>query len=442
MKNKKQIVGLNIFIIVVAAVYAVLMILGNVSVVKSSVATVSGSYGEQYAIENKLEQVILSDSQLPYFDQRYELFDYNVEGGEVVIEGYEGTSVDIVIPAVLEGKAVVALSEDFVSSLETVKNVYLADSVEIIPEEADKSITLWVSESSELNNLPEESEWKIENYYDSDYINFYLSELPFQFNAKGQTMEITAYTGNEELVVIPAYINGYPVTEVSMDFLGTAQIVVIPETVTSITGVTSTTLYSDVFLVELIFTVLAFLIALITIDVLLPRYAKSLEEHFLTGSQMISVVFYVLIQTAFGIVTTYFLAIPVFLALIISIVILVVFIARMMLAGAGRKQAIEVEQRVAEKTSRMKAIKDSCKNLAGDVRDANLRKEVQRLVDEIRFSDAVSREDLEGMEAEIEKAIAELKNSIAAENTDEIKKQIELTMKLVKERNLKCKSGK
>ena len=67
---------------------------------------------------------------------------------------------------------------------------------------------------------------------------------------------------------------------------------------------------------------------------------------------------------------------------------------------------------------------------------------MQRLVDEIRFSDAVSRDDLEEMENEIEKAIAELKNSIASENTEEIKKQIELTMKMVKERNLKCKSGK
>ncbi|MBR5596303.1 MAG: hypothetical protein IKW30_02725 [Lachnospiraceae bacterium] len=442
MKNKKQIIGLNLFIIVIAAVYAVLMIMGNVKVVKSSVATVGGSYGEEYAIENKLNQVVLSDSQLPYFDQRYELFDYNVENGEVVLEGYEGKSSDLVIPAVLEGKPVVGMSDDFIASMKTVKNIYLPNSVKTIPEEAEKSLTLWVSEDSDLNDLPEESEWKIEHYYDSDFINFYLSELLFNYNVNGETIEITKYTGNDSLVVIPAYINGYPVTDVSMDFLGTAEIIVIPETVNNITGTSSKALYSEVFLVELIFTVMAFLIALITIDVLLPRYAKNLEEHFLTGSQMISVVVYVLAQTGFGIATTYFIILPVFLALIISVVILVVFIASMMLAGTGRKQAIEVEKRVAEKTSKMKAIKDSCKNLAGDVRDAQLRKEVQRLVDEIRFSDAVSRDDLEEMENEIEKAIAELKNSIASENTEEIKKQIELTMKMVKERNLKCKSGK
>ena len=42
---------MNIFVIVIAIVYAAIMILGNVRVVKSSVATISGSYGCQSMLQ-------------------------------------------------------------------------------------------------------------------------------------------------------------------------------------------------------------------------------------------------------------------------------------------------------------------------------------------------------------------------------------------------------
>ena len=442
MRKKKQVVGLNIFVILVAIAYALIMIIGNVSVAKSSVATISGSYGEQYAIENHLNQVVLADSEQVYFDQRYELFDYNVNDGKITLENYSGKSSDLVIPKSIGGVKITALGENFISSLDTVKNVYLPLNVREILGEVDTNITIHCPENATLIVDYEETDWTIEVVYDSDFINFELGDIPFQYNLNEANAEITRYDGNEELVVIPSYINGYPVTTVSMDFLGTAEVIVIPETVTNITGSSVQVLYSPVFMIELIFTIFAFVVALITVNVLLPRYRKNTEEYLLTGNQMVAVILYVVVQTIFGIAATYFLMISAFIALIISLIIIGGFVAILMLGGAGRKHVKKLEAHVAEKTSGMKAIKDSSRNMASEIRNPELRKQVQRLVDEIRFSDAVSRADLNDIESEIEDAIQELKKSISAGDEDAIKNNVECTMQLVKERNIRCKSGK
>ena len=442
MRKKKQVVGLNIFVILVAIAYALIMIIGNVSVAKSSVATISGSYGEQYAIENHLNQVVLADSEQVYFDQRNELFDYNVNDGKITLENYSGKSSDLVIPKSIGGVKITALGENFISSLDTVKNVYLPLNVREILGEVDTNITIHCPENATLIADYEETDWNIEVVYDSDFINFELGDIPFQYNLNEANAEITRYDGNEELVVIPSYINGYPVTTVSMDFLGTAEVIVIPETVTNITGSSVQVLYSPVFMIELIFTIFAFVVAIITVNVLLPRYRKNTEEYLLTGNQIVAVILYVVVQTIFGIAATYFLMISAFIALIISLIIIGGFVAILMLGGAGRKHVKKLEAHVAEKTSGMKAIKDSSRNMASEIRNPELRKQVQRLVDEIRFSDAVSRADLNDIESEIEDAIQELKKSISAGDEDAIKNNVECTMQLVKERNIRCKSGK
>ena len=373
MRKKKQVVGLNIFVILVAIAYALIMIIGNVSVAKSSVATISVSYGEQYAIENHLNQVVLADSEQVYFDQRYELFDYNVNDGKITLENYSGKSSDLVIPKSIGGVKITALGENFISSLDTVKNVYLPLNVREILGEVDTNITIHCPENATLIADYEETDWNIEVVYDSDFINFELGDIPFQYNLNEANAEITRYDGNEELVVIPSYINGYPVTTVSMDFLGTAEVIVIPETVTNITGSSVQVLYSPVFMIELIFTIFAFVVAIITVNVLLPRYRKNTEEYLLTGNQIVAVILYVVVQTIFGIAATYFLMISAFIALIISLIIIGGFVAILMLGGAGRKHVKKLEAHVAEKTSGMKAIKDSSRNMASEIRNPELR---------------------------------------------------------------------
>ena len=441
MKNKR-IIGLNIFVIITAIIYALIMILGNVKVVKASVATIAGSYGEQYATEYKLNQISLADSQQVYFDQRYEIFDYNINNGNIVLEKYEGKSSELVIPASIEGIKVTTLGEDFISSLDTVKSIYVSENIAEILGNAETDVTIYCPEESVLVSGYEEKGWNIETAYDSDFVNFNLGDIPFQYNLNGDVVEITGYAGNDEILVLPSYINGYPVSTIAMDILGAADIIVIPETVTDITGISAKALYSPVFMIELIFTILAFVVSLIMVNIYTPRYHKNTNEYLLTGNQVTAVVLYVVVQSLFAVISTYFLKISVLIALVVSIVIIVVFVAMIMLGGIGRQHVKETETRVAEKTSRMKVVKASVRNLSVEIKDPDLRKQVQRLEDEVRFSDPVSRNDLDDIESEIEATIYRLKKSISEGNEEEIKSITEYAMKVVAERNVKCKSAK
>ena len=165
--KKTRIILFNIIVLLVAVVFFLVLIIGHVGVVKSSVAVAPGSYGEQYAKDNHLNIIELADSQMNLFDQRYE-------------EKEEG-----------------------------------------------------------------------EDETEEDYVFLPLSSIPFEYNLNGNNAEIVYYTGNDDVVAIPSYIDGHTVTKISMDLVGIADVIVIPDTVTNITGKSVLYLTTALFIIEL-----------------------------------------------------------------------------------------------------------------------------------------------------------------------------------------------
>ena len=138
MNRVKNRIFLNIIIIVIAIIFSIILVIGNVGRAVSNVAVVPGSYAEEYAEKNRLNVVKLADSQQIFFDQRYETFDYEVENDDTItLERYSGSSINLVIPAFIDGRLVTSLSEDFMKSLSTVKNAYISNAVREIGGEAD-----------------------------------------------------------------------------------------------------------------------------------------------------------------------------------------------------------------------------------------------------------------------------------------------------------------
>jgi biopolymer transport protein ExbB/TolQ len=157
---------------------------------------------------------------------------------------------------------------------------------------------------------------------------------------------------------------------------------------------------------------------------------------------MVSVVLYVLAQIGFAIAAIYYISITPLLALVISLVILAVFVLFIFSAGIGRQHVKEVARRNIEKTSRMDAIKLAVRGMDESISDPELKKKVIRLVEEIRYSDPVSRQDLDGIESDLEKAIDDVKAAIAKGDSKAIASMIDTTMNMIKERNSMCKEGK
>ncbi|MBR5419567.1 MAG: hypothetical protein IK115_00310 [Lachnospiraceae bacterium] len=441
MKKGRQLL-LSIIILLIALIYSGVLILGRIGVVKSNVAVISGSYGDQFAKDNKLNVVELADSQKGYFDQHYELFDYNIDGGTISLERYDGKSRELIIPAKINGVSVTTISGNMIEGLNGVEKLYISPAIREISGEPVEKPLICCTEDNRFYKENADVGWKFELIYDSDFINYDLGDIPFEYNIKADGAEITAWHGSDEILVIPAYINGYPVTEVSMNILGTADITVIPETVKSISGEVKRFVFPVTLAIELIATVAAFLIALICINVLLPRYRKGNEEYVLNGGQMVLAIAYVLLQTIFSIYAINSKGFSPYIALIVSLIIFVVFMVLMFAGGIGREHAKAVDAKIERKTEKMKSIKYMCKGMADNVKDEELRKKVQQLEEEIRYSDPSSRSDLEEMENEIESLLAELLGVIAKKDNDSVIDITDRLTEIVKKRNDKCKVGK
>lgn len=434
----------NVLIGLIAIAYIAILIIGNVVHVSVPVATVDGSYAETFAKNKHLKSIELSDTQKKYFDHRYEVFDYDVNAdGTVTLQSYKGVSTSLIIPCRIAGRVVSVIGENLFSKVTFVKEAYLPATIKEIKGEPTKNVHLYCDNDSAFIKSADNELWDIENLYDSEYVDFYNGDIPFEYNESGDSIEIKQYTGNESFIVVPSYINGKPVTRVSMDFLGKYEFVVFPATVTSITGQVSAALYTSAFAIELIMTVIAFILVIIMVNIIIPRYKPDgRKEYLLSAPQMILAAGYVVMQIVFSILVIYKSIASAYLALIISVVIMIVYLALNFTAGAGRTHAVKVEEKIENKTSWMKTFKVMTANLADNIVDKEARKIVERLVEEIQFSDPVTNDGLSSIESKLSDEIDYLRTAIANKDNEKIIEAANKATETLNMRNRLCKQMK
>lgn len=278
---------------------------------------------------------------------------------------------------------------------------------------------------------------------EKDYWERSIDKLDFQYNESDTAIEIVRYSGKDDMLVIPSHIKGKPVTSVSMDMVGKYKFVVFPETVTSITGkMTVTLLSSAAFVVGLFFAVISFFVVLIVANVVLPRFSET-EEFLLSSPQIILSAMYLIAQIAVSILTTYRIVfIQLYLIIVIDMVFLILYVVLVLLGGIGRKHVNEVQQKRTEKTDFMKTFIRECQGLADGITDKEAKKQVERLVEDIRFSDKVSSSALVEVEALLTEAVDELRVAISGGDSENILVNCAKAKKALDERNRLAKSLK
>lgn len=433
---------LNIFAIIIMVAYCFIMTLGNVGKKSVNVAVVPGSYADTYADKNHLTEIELSDNMQPYFDKKIEFFDFNTSDNGIVIENYEGRSIRLVIPEKIGGASVRILGEGFISGLHSGTSLYLPDSIKEVEGTSRSDISLYLRKDSSLEKELNEKGWAVQYYNESDDIDFNSSDTEFDYNFKDDTIEIYAYHGNDDVLVIPSYINGYPVVTVSMALLGNHSVYVFPETVTLITDEATKLIYDTSFVIGIIFNVLAFVFFLISINIILSRFEKT-EEFLLRGPQVLFSVSYLILQTAFTILTSFSIVqMSTYAILCVDVLLLVFCIFFLILANKGRSYALKAEQNIQTKTEWMRHFSQKCMNLGDGVTNPVVKKQVARLVEDIRYSDKTSNDLLTDIESELEAETTLLRSIIETGNDQDILDKCKKVHQLLDERNRLCKSTK
>ena len=409
----------NIVTAIIAVVYIGLLVVGNVFYASIPVETVPGSYAEQFANEHHLKQIHMPDSVRHLVDARYENIYFNTTSqGTLSAENYYGQSKDLTIPKYHQGITVTEIGEDFFSGTD-LKSVYIPQTIDDIKAKPTKKVILYCDKDSGFYKKNKDSdEWKIETTYDSTYYNPTCADIPFLYNDNGNSIEIAGYTGNDEYLGIPAYIDGKPVTKVSCDLFGRYKVVYFPDTVQEITGRVSAWSFSPVLVVEVIFTVLAFVIVIANVNIILPRFAKDLNEHMLSGSQIVLSGLYLVAQVYLSFRYIYIVRIPAVLAALISLAVMLAYVVAISLLNRGREHSIKVTQQVKEQTAPVRNLQSMVKGLSDGIKDSETKKAVSRMIDEIRFTQAKSKN------REVEDLVADkimlLKTIISEGNNEEI----------------------
>ena len=425
----------NVITILLFIIFAGILIFTNVTNTSIPVVTVPGSYAENFANDKGLKVGSLPDSVTNYFDQRYEIFDYNNNTSGVTIENYSGKSSELVIPVKIDGKLVTEIGENFFNSLNGVAKVYVPISVTKLPENVNKNIVIECDKDALFANN-EDTEWNIQTQYDSNYINLFLGDCPFMYNESPSGMDITGYLGVDRYLVIPSYINGIPVTTVSMDLEGNFDLVVIPATVTNITGRVATSHMGIGFVLTLLAAIIAFAIIIIYTNVVLPKFRTA--ESYARALPGVAVAYiYLLVQLGLGIGATY-AGVPSPIVFFFASVILVVLVLVVLsIAAGGSKHSKHIQEKTEVKTSWMKNFRVVCADLADNVKDPEAKKTVERLIEEIRYSSTASAPELVEDEAKLEEAVSALRSAIGSGEKDEIIENANLAMKALEVRNRK-----
>ena len=425
----------NIIAVCAIAVFAVLLLLGNVSYARTPVVCESGSFAAQYASKNHLPIADLPDSMKDAFDWRYETFEYNSTPEGLVLTKYNGISSNLVIPEEINGIKIIGLDDTLFKNTH-IEKIYISENVKELPEQATECTVVLNSGDEKIKRL-ESIGWNIETYDDSEAPNFHLGTVPFEYDETDSSINLKLYTGNENILVIPSYINGKPVEDVSFDMLGGFDIVVLPATLTAISGTLSKTLYTPIFAIELVFTLIAFIISMIVFNVILPKMQK---ETGLAESQIVITEIYLIAQVVFALLSINKGIANLYTALIISSVLLIAEIVSVFLVRTGRDHVKKVEQQISISTEFMDDLKLSTADLAEGMTDSQVKKAVEEVVDEIKYAPPVSKDFLKPLEAKISDEIQQLKDSIESGKNEETLELCKVLLKDLKERNRRTKS--
>lgn len=133
---------------------------------------------------------------------------------------------------------------------------------------------------------------------------------------------------------------------------------------------------------------------------------------------------------------------PVWLAVVVDVVILGLAAVGLIASEATRDEVVRQDVKVATDTSCITSLRALSAALVGQCTDPEVKKEVSKIADELKYSDPVSKPELAEVETELKMKLSSLQTAIKSGNKDVIIDSCkDLSAKLV-ERNTLCKALK
>ncbi len=153
---------------------------------------------------------------------------------------------------------------------------------------------------------------------------------------------------------------------------------------------------------------------------------------------------YLAIQLIFGFVVDllgYQLRIAAWVVVVVSVLLLAYALIGMIAADTARNVIEQQQDDVQVQTGKIKYFRLDIAGLADRAGEGEVKKQLEKLAEEIRFSDPVSSDTLKEIEGRLELEAEKLGNMLGG-NQEDCLVQIELLSNLLADRNRRCKALK
>ena len=477
MNAKKLSVSIFLIIFIIFGVISTLLYDSSYSV---GIICYENSYAEEYAKEHDIPYVKISDSDAYIGVLNLENFDYNVDGGKGEIVSYNGDSEKIAIPTDIEGIRITKVCENAFENAKNLKTVYLPKSVtEFEPKDID-GVTVYMYEDTELYRtlfeskkvtedteplpenentqkdaeiLPEsedtiedpeaspenrEIKYEIKTTPDSYYVDFYSSNIPFSYdNISNKTIDITMYSAHQSTVVIPESINGKIVTSISLDvFEDGIDTIIIPATVTNIEKDLFQNRYDIYFLIGLLMALIGTIFAMV---IVLTLKVTTKEKTFLRVSQFRTAYILSVLSMVLAGLYMFVYAIPEWLIFTLFVIVCGVSALSVIKANTAVALVEGVDEKIKEQTQVFKTLTVDAEHLLSTCKSTELKTEVKKVYEAIRYSDPMSNEALADIEGQIQSEFTFFSQAIKSEDLELAKSVADGLINLIDGRNKKCK---
>ena len=133
---------------------------------------------------------------------------------------------------------------------------------------------------------------------------------------------------------------------------------------------------------------------------------------------------------------------PVWLAIVLFLVLLALAAVGFIATDAVRDEVERQEIKITTNTNLMKSLRTITAGLPAQCSDPEVKKALEKLAEDFRFSDPVSKESLAAIESQLELSVSQLQAEIRGGNLVAIQAACELTKVMLAERNRICKADK
>ncbi len=196
------------------------------------------------------------------------------------------------------------------------------------------------------------------------------------------------------------------------------------------------------FWIAYIFIIIAFIIVGISMK-LTDKKLVAIERFFLNYSFLTWSAVYLIIQMLLSTLYMIFSKIDVRILVVSSILILFMYIVLVVGCYYQKSHIVDIENKSIAETRTIKNFRVDISIYVHYAKDLNIKKDIEKLSEEFKYSDPVSHKNLESIELLIQNKVDNLKGLlIGNEKYEIVKANIDEISDLLKERNIKCKANK